>query len=94
MKPTLPLQFSTIAAIIAEELGVSSRLIEPGTTLTGIACDSLHVMSVAGRCEEDFAIEIGDDIVEGWRTPLDIARSVALLLAVKGAVLECGEVVL
>lgn len=67
--------FEKIKAIIAEQLGLTdTSAILPGTSLMNdLAADSLDAVEIIMSIEDEFDIEISDDIAEGFKSIGDIS---------------------
>ncbi len=67
--------FEKIKAIIAEQLGLTdSSVILPGTSLMNdLDADSLDAVEIIMSIEDEFDIEIPDDVAEGFKNIGDIA---------------------
>jgi len=53
-----------VKAIIAEKLSIDPSLIQPESTLQDLGADSLDMMEFVMKIEEEFSIEINDDMFE------------------------------
>ncbi len=67
--------FEKIKAIIAEQLGLSdTSAILPGTSLMNdLDADSLDAVEIIMSIEDEFDIEIPDEVAEGFKSIGDIA---------------------
>ncbi len=70
--------FEKIKAIIAEQLGLTdSSAILPGTSLMNdLAADSLDAVEIIMSIEDEFDVEIPDEVAEGFKSIGDIAEYV------------------
>lgn len=70
--------FEKIKAIIAEQLGLSdSSVILPETSLMNdLEADSLDAVEIIMSIEDEFDIEIPDEVAEGFKCIGDIAEYV------------------
>lgn len=53
-----------IAQIIADKLKIDANLVKPESTLKELGADSLDLVEIIMKVEEQFGIEIEDDKVE------------------------------
>lgn len=66
-----------VRQVIIEELGVDDAEITPSASLTGdLGADSLELVEVGLRLEEEFGIEIPDEDGERFRTVRDLVTYV------------------
>lgn len=56
--------FSKVAAIIAEKLNIDKNDIKETATLEDLGADSLDLVEIIMKLEEDFGIEIKDEDAE------------------------------
>jgi acyl carrier protein len=56
--------FRLIAAIIAEKLGIDQAKITMNATLQELGADSVDILEIIMRMEEQFGIEINDEDAE------------------------------
>jgi len=63
---------SKIVSIIAEKLHIDVNAVNPQSTLQDLGADSLDMVQIIMRCEEQFGIEINDEDVEGMHTLADV----------------------
>lgn len=70
--------FDKIKAIIAEQLGLTdTSAILPGTSLMNdLAADSLDAVEIIMSIEDEFDVEIPDEVAEGFKSIGDIAEYV------------------
>lgn len=53
--------FTKVAALIADKLGIEKQRITKESTLTDLGADSLDLVEIIMKLEEQFAIEINDE---------------------------------
>lgn len=56
--------FSKVADIIADKLGIEKKRVIKEATLTDLGADSLDLVEIIMRMEEQFGIEINDEDAE------------------------------
>jgi acyl carrier protein len=60
---------STVRRILVEHLGVDESRVTPAATFVGdLGADSLDVVELVMTCEEEFRIEIADDVADKIKT--------------------------
>jgi acyl carrier protein len=60
--------FSKVADIVAEKLNVDKKLIIGSATLEDLGADSLDVIEIIMKIEEQFDVQINDEEAEKLRT--------------------------
>ena len=60
-----------IYEIIAEKLTIEKEIIKPNATLQDLGADSLDMVEIVMKIEEEYGIEINDDVVEKLRNVQD-----------------------
>ena len=70
---------SKITAIIAEKLHVDAASINPQSTLQDLGADSLDMVDIIMKIEEEFGIEINDEDAEGLHNVQDVINYVHAL---------------
>lgn len=68
-----------IAALLAEQLGLTREEITPEKTLSDLGADSLDEIEIQMAVEDEFMCEIPDLHAERWKTVGDIHRYVETL---------------
>lgn len=66
--------FDRIAAIVAEKLSIDKDKINAQSTLTELGADSLDLVEIIMRLEEEFNIEINDADAEKMRSMQDVVN--------------------
>lgn len=56
--------FRQIAAIVADKLGIDQAKVTANTTLQDLGADSIDLLEIIMRIEEQFGIEINDEDAE------------------------------
>ncbi len=56
--------FNKMAAVIADELKIDAQSIKPDSTFKDLGADSLDMVQIIMRLEEQFGIEIKDEDAE------------------------------
>lgn len=56
--------FAKVADIIAGKLGIDKKTIKPESTLQDLGADSLDLVEIIMKMEEQFGIEISDEDAE------------------------------
>jgi acyl carrier protein len=70
---------SKITSIIAEKLHVDVASINPQSTLQDLGADSLDMVDIIMKIEEEFGIEINDEDAEGLHNVQDVINYVHAL---------------
>jgi acyl carrier protein len=70
---------SKIISIIAEKLHVDAASINPQSTLQDLGADSLDMVDIIMKIEEEFGIEINDEDAEGLHNVQDVINYVHAL---------------
>ncbi len=70
---------SKIIAIIAEKLHIDASNINPQSTLQDLGADSLDMVDIIMKVEEEFGIEINDEDAEGLHNVQDVINYVHAL---------------
>lgn len=70
---------SKITSIIAEKLHVDAATINPQSTLQDLGADSLDMVDIIMKIEEEFGIEINDEDAEGLANVQDVINYVHAL---------------
>lgn len=68
-----------ITSIIAEKLHVDAASINPQSTLQDLGADSLDMVDIIMKVEEEFGIEINDEDAEGLGNVQDVINYVHAL---------------
>ena len=68
-----------IISIIAEKLHVDAASINPQSTLQDLGADSLDMVDIIMKVEEEFGIEINDEDAEGLHNVQDVINYVHAL---------------
>ena len=67
-----------IRSIVAEQLGVDLAEIHPDSSILDDLCaDSLEIVELMMVLEEEFEIEVPDEVAEAIRTVADVERYVS-----------------
>ena len=67
--------FETLKKIISEQLEVDPAIINEGSSLTGdLGADSLDLVDLSMSIEEEFNLEVPDDVLDHIRTVGDIVK--------------------
>lgn len=53
-----------------------TRIMPTHNLTDDLALDSLDIVSLATKVEDEFNIRLSDDVIDVWRTVADVARSV------------------
>ena len=61
-----------IAALVAKELKMDAAQVTENITLQGLGADSLDLMKITMKLEEQFGIEIDDEKAESLRDVKDV----------------------
>lgn len=69
--------FEKIAAIVAEKLNIDRKSITLASTMQDLGADSLDMVEIIMRIEEEFSIEINDADAEKLHTMHDVVDYVA-----------------
>lgn len=70
---------SKITSIIAEKLHVDAATVNPQSTLQDLGADSLDMVDIIMKIEEEFGIEINDEDAEGLHNVQDVINYVYAL---------------
>ena len=70
---------SKIISIIAEKLHIDVDAINPQSTLQDLGADSLDMVDIIMKIEEEFGIEINDEDAEGLHNVQDVINYVHAL---------------
>ena len=70
---------SKIISIIAEKLHLDVATINPQSTLQDLGADSLDMVDIIMKIEEEFGIEINDEAAEGLHNVQDVINYVHAL---------------
>ena len=65
-----------LADVIVEELEVGHAQVTPDAKFAELGADSLDMQSLALTIEDEFKIEITDDVLEAWVTVWDAVRDI------------------
>jgi len=68
--------FDKVAVIIAEKLSIDPSSIKDESTLQDLGADSLDIVEIIMRLEEQFGIQIKDEQAEGLETVGDVVTYV------------------
>lgn len=66
--------FSKIADIVAEKLGIDKKRITINSTMTELGADSLDLVEIIMKLEENFGLEIGDEDAEHMSTMKEVVE--------------------
>ena len=67
--------FEKLKKIISEQLEVDQSIISEGSTITGdLGADSLDLVDLAISLEDEFEVEVPDNVLEKFETVGDIVR--------------------
>jgi acyl carrier protein len=61
-----------VVNIISDATGLDAPMITPESTIDGLGIDSLSLIDICVRCEEEFGVRITDEDALGWRTIADM----------------------
>ena len=61
-----------IVAIIVEKLDIDPSLVQMNSTLADLGADSLDLVEIIMKIEEEFGIEINDEVVEKLQNVQDL----------------------
>jgi len=64
--------YNKIAEIIVEKLGVDKDIIKPASTFEDLGADSLDMVEIIMKLEEQFGLEIKDEDAEKLQTMDDV----------------------
>lgn len=64
--------FDKVAAIIADKLSIDKKSITPQATLQDLGADSLDIVEIIMKVEEQFGIEINDEEAEKLKNVQDV----------------------
>lgn len=64
--------FNRIAQLVAEKLNIDVKKITPTSTLAELGADSLDLVEIVMRLEEEFSIEINDADAEKMHSMQDV----------------------
>ena len=64
--------FSKVAALVAEKLNIDKSRVTQGATLTDLGADSLDLVEIIMKMEEQFGIEINDEDAEKMNNVADV----------------------
>jgi len=70
---------SKITSIIAEKLHVDAATVNPQSTLQDLGADSLDMVDIIMKIEEEFGIVINDEDAEGLHNVQDVINYVHAL---------------
>ena len=65
---------SKIVSIIAEKLHIDVNAVNPQSTLQDLGADSLDMVDIVMKVEEEFGIEINDEDAEKLQTVGDVVK--------------------
>jgi len=65
-----------VATIAAQKLDIDKSRIQTGVTLQDLGADSLDMVEIVMKVEEDFGIEVDDEKAEQLRTIDDVVNYV------------------
>ena len=68
--------FDAVANIIASKLSIDKGSIKPESTLKDLGADSLDLVEIIMKLEEQFAIEIDDARAEAFKNVNDVVEYV------------------
>ena len=64
--------FAKVAGVVSQELHIESNTITPTSTFQELGADSLDMVQIIMKCEEQFGLEIPDDVAETFHTINDV----------------------
>ena len=64
--------YNKIVDIVVEKLGIDKEIIKPASTFQDLGADSLDVVEIIMKLEEQFGIEIKDEDAEQMQTMDDV----------------------
>lgn len=64
--------FSKVAALVAEKLNIDKARVTQSSTLTDLGADSLDLVEIIMKMEEQFGIEINDEDAEKMNNMADV----------------------
>jgi len=64
--------FDKVTAIIADKLSIDKKSITPQATLQDLGADSLDIVEIIMKVEEQFGIEINDEEAEKLKNVQDV----------------------
>lgn len=64
--------FEEIKEILADQLDVEADIIELGTSLNDLGADSLDAIDIVMSLEDQYGIEVPDEVIENMKTVEDI----------------------
>lgn len=64
--------FDKVTAIIADKLSIDKKSITPQATLHDLGADSLDIVEIIMKVEEQFGIEINDEEAEKLKNVQDV----------------------
>ena len=68
---------STVKLIISQEIGIEVESITPESRLAeDLGADSLDRIEIYMSCEEEFGVEILEEVAKQWRTVADIVETI------------------
>lgn len=65
-----------IVAIIVEKLDIDPSLVQMSSTLPDLGADSLDLVEIIMKIEEEFGVEINDEVVEKLQNVQDLVNYV------------------
>lgn len=65
---------SMVISTVADQLGVSESRVEPNKSLEDLGADSIDRVEIIMKLEEEFNIEIPEDISDKLKTVTDFAE--------------------
>ena len=68
--------FDKVADIIATTLSVDKKSVMPAATLQDLGADSLDLVEIVMKIEEEFGIEINDEVIEKLENVQDLINYV------------------
>ena len=66
--------FDKLTAIVAEKLNIDRAIIKPESTMQDLGADSLDMVEIIMRIEEEFNIEINDADAEKLHTMREVVE--------------------
>ena len=61
-----------IVAIIVEKLDIDPSLVQMNSTLADLGADSLDLVEIIMKIEEEFGVEINDEVIEKLQNVQDL----------------------
>lgn len=70
----------SVLRVIKIQMGISTFGVTPEMTLKALGVDSLDLVEMVMALEEEFEIEMSDDVIPVWHDVNDIVNYVTLLI--------------